>query len=445
MEWMPTKQQEVALSSTANEILLGGARGGGKTDAALVWFLDIHEIKEARGLVIRRNAVDLADFIDRSRQLYVHFGARFRGNPTEIHFPSGAIIYTGHLGQPDAYTRFQGWEIHRLLIEEATHIPTELLYEKLLGSVRSTVEGLKTQVLLTTNPGGPGHEWVKERFQIDIKPANIRFDRVKEVAGKIIKRTLLYVPATVDDNPHLKEKDPDYVAFLESLPDGLREQWRYGKWDDFEIDGAYYNKQMNKAREEGRITSIPIEPQLPTYTFWDLGIADAMSIWILQPFGKELRMVAYYENTGEGLPHYISWLNDFRDKHEIVFSGHYAPHDINVRELSSGRSRIEIARGLGINFRTVSNKSIMDGIEATRAILSRVWFDAERCSTGIKSLRNYRKEYDEKRAVFKQQPLHDWSSHASDAFRMFAVQWKETMASGMQNKTVVTSNDWSVF
>ena len=416
-EWRPTPQQEVALSSTANEILFGGARGGGKTDAALTWFLDIKDNSKARGLVIRRNAVDLGDFVDRARMLYANFGGKIKGNPSEIHFPSGAIIYTGHLGQPDAYTRFQGWEIHRLLIEEVTHIPTEELYERLLGSVRSTVDGLKTQVFLTTNPGGAGHEWVKDRFQIDILPPNKRFDRDG--------RTFLYVPATVDDNPHLKEKDPDYVKFLEGLPEALREQWRYGKWDDFDVDGAYYNKQMNQAIEDKRITRIPVEPQLKTFTFWDLGISDAMSIWVLQVYGHELRMIAYYENTGESLQHYINWLQDFRDKYNFRYDGHYAPHDIEVRELSSGRSRREMARQMGINFKVVKNTSIMDGIEATRNILSRVWFDSERCKQGIKCLRNYRKEFDEKRNIFKSQPLHDWSSHGADSFRMFGVAWKD--------------------
>ena len=427
-EWRPTKQQEVALSSTANEVLFGGARGGGKTDAAQVWFLDMAENKQARGLVIRRNAVDLADFIDRARQLYSHFGAKIKGNPSEIHFPSGAIIYTGHLGQPDAYTRFQGWEIHRLLIEEVTHIPTETLYEKLLGSVRSTVDGLKTQVFLTTNPGGPGHEWVKERFQINISPANKRFERDG--------RTFLYVPATVDDNPHLKEKDPDYVKFLESLPETLREQWRYGKWDDFEVDGSYYNKQITVAANDGRITRVPIEPQLKTYTFWDLGISDAMTIWVLQVYGKELRMVAYYENNGESFQHYANWLEDLRTQYDFKYDGHYAPHDIQVRELSSGRSRLEMAQKIGINFRVVKNTSVADGIEASRNILSRVWFDSERCKDGIRALKNYRKEFNEKLNTYKDHPLHDWASHGADSFRMFAVTWHDRIAEGIMNKPI---------
>ena len=155
IEWRPSPIQELALSTTASEVLFGGSRGGGKTDTALIWLTYDTDNPELRGLVIRRNATDLADFVDRARIRYTPLGAKVAGNPAVIKFPSGATIYTGHLGTPDAYTKYQGWEIHRLLMEEVTHIPSEKLYEKLLGSVRSTVEGIETQVLLTTNPGGP--------------------------------------------------------------------------------------------------------------------------------------------------------------------------------------------------------------------------------------------------------------------------------------------------
>ena len=186
IEWKPTPIQELALATTADEVLFGGSRGGGKTDTALQWLLYDSDKPALRGLVIRRNATDLEDFIDRARIKYSPLGAKVAGNPTVIKFPSGAMIYTGHLATPDAYTKYQGWEIHRLLMEEVTHIPTEKLYEKLLGSVRSTAEGIKTQVLLTTNPGGPGHEWVKDRFSIDSKPSKIKF-------ADEIGRTRIYI------------------------------------------------------------------------------------------------------------------------------------------------------------------------------------------------------------------------------------------------------------
>ena len=418
--WMPTDTQQIALSSTADEILFGGSRGGGKSDTSVRWFLYYTDNPKFRGLVIRRNATDLVDFIDRMRTVYQPLGAVITGNPAVVKFPSGSLIYTGHLATADAYTRFQGWEIHYLLIEEVTHIPSVKQYEKLLGSVRSTVPGIKTQVFLTTNPGGPGHEWVKERFAIDNKPSKIKFSRDG--------RTFIYVNATIRDNPHLMEKDPSYMRYLESLPENLKEQWLNGSWADMDVDGAYYIKQMNVAEKDGRITTVPIESSLKTYTFWDLGISDATSIWIVQANGKEIRVVDYYENNGEGLKHYVNYLHDLRDKYNFTFDGHYLPHDIRVRELSTGQSREVALRKMGINCRLVPNKGVADGIEAARNIIGRCWFDADRCKEGIRSLKNYRKEFDEKKDTYKDQPLHDWSSHAADAFRYFALSWTENIS-----------------
>ena len=417
IEWKPTPVQEIALSSTADEVLFGGSRGGGKTDTALQWLMYDIDNPELRGLVVRRNATDLADFIDRARMKYRPVGATVSGNPSVIKFPSGAMIYTGHLGTPDAFTKYQGWEIHRLLMEEVTHIPSERLYEKLLGSVRSTVDGVTPQVFLTTNPGGAGHEWVKERFCIDTKDSRLKFFKDG--------RSFIYVNATIRDNPHLLKKDPQYLKYLESLPEHLREQWLNGSWDDMDVEGAYYIKQMNQAARDSRITIVPFESSLRTYTFWDLGISDAMSIWTVQVNGNEIRMVDYYEHTGEGLAHYINYLHDLRDRYNISYTAHYAPHDIAVRELSTGVSREVTARKMGINFIKVKrSNSVSSGIEAGRNILGRCWFDAERTKEGVRCLKNYRKEFDEKLNRFKDQPLHDWSSHGADAFRTFAVAFQ---------------------
>ena len=427
--WEPTPLQFEALETTADEVLFGGSRGGGKTDAALQWLLYDIDNPALRQLVIRRNATDLTDFIDRARLKYEPMGAKFRGNPTEIHFPCGSKIYTGHLGTPDAYTKYQGWEIQRLLMEEVTHIPSEKLYEKLLGSVRSTVKGIKCQIFLTTNPGGPGHEWVKDRFCIGTRPNKIRFAQNG--------RTFIYIPATIRDNPHLMEKDPGYLKYLQNLPEDLREQWLNGSWDDFDIDGAYYINQLNIASRDGRICTVPFEPSLKTYTFWDLGINDNMSIWTMQILGNEIRMVDYYENSGEGLAHYINYLHDLRDRYNFTFTGHYAPHDIEVRELSSGVTRKTTAAKMGISFITIKRtNSVSDGIEAGRNIMSRIWFDATRCKHGIKCLKNYRKEFDEKHNRFKDKPLHDWASDCADAFRTFAVAWTVKTNDSQKNNGV---------
>ena len=408
--WKPTSQQEKALSSLAYETLFGGARGGGKTDAGIYWLLyDVHHPK-LRCLVIRKNAIDLSDWIERAKSSFAPFGAKCIGNPAQFVFPSGAIIKTGHLNDEKAFEKYQGHEYHRMLIEELTHIPSEHHYIKLISSCRSSDKDIKPQIFATTNPGSAGHTWVRKRFIDAHTPEQIH---IAEDTG----RSRLYVPATIDDNPYLKEADPDYVKYLEGLPEALKAQWRYGSWDDVEVEGAYYAKLLTAER----ITRVPIETSLQVHTFWDLGVGDSTAIWFVQKYGKEIRVINYYENNGEGLPHYINMLHDFRSKHNIVYGRHTAPHDIQVRELTTGKSRKETAQKLGIEFVVAPNLSIDDGIEAVRNTLPICYFDKERCEQGIDALRNYRKEFDEKRQVWKSYPLHDWTSHGSDAFRYFAI------------------------
>lgn len=183
------------------------------------------------------------------------------------------------------------------------------------------------------------------------------------------------------------------------------------------IAGAYYASQLMQAEEDGRLTNVPYETSLAVDTFWDLGMDDSTTVWFVQRAGQELRVIDYYESSGEGLAHYAHVLQDKR----YVYGRHFAPHDIQVRELGSGKSRLETARGLGIPFQVAPNLSVEDGIEAARNILSRCWFDQTKCQRGLNALKSYHKEWDEKNKVYRTHPEHDWSSHAADAFRIFAV------------------------
>ena len=222
--------QTLSLSiSDTYETLYGGARGGGKTMCGLAWLLRGTENPKYRALVIRRNAEDLADWVDRARAMYPH--AKVTGKPATITFPSGAVIRCGHLKDENAYEKYQGHEYHRIVIEELTQIPNEESYLKLVSSCRSTVEGLSPRVFCTANPGGKGHQWVKNRF-IDGHTAMKSFKDTES------GRKRIYIPATIDDNPTLVNHDPDYVKYLESLPEPLRSAWRFGDWDVFA--GQYF-------------------------------------------------------------------------------------------------------------------------------------------------------------------------------------------------------------
>jgi phage terminase large subunit len=201
------------------------------------------------------------------------------------------------------------------------------------------------------------------------------------------------------------------------------------------VQGSYYGIQILKAEEDKRITNVPIESTIPVNTVWDLGINDTTAIWFWQDVGQEVRLIDYYEASGEGLAHYAKVL---QDKH-YLYGTHYAPHDIEVRELGSGKSRIETARSLGINFQLVTKLSIEDGIEAARNIWSKVWLDKTRCERGLNALKSYHKEYDEENKTYRNHPEHDWSSNGSDSFRYLAVAHKKRQA--VYNTPVYTPSD----
>jgi len=212
------------------------------------------------------------------------------------------------------------------------------------------------------------------------------------------------------------------------------------------IRGAVYGKEMAAALRDDRIGFIPIEPSIPVHTFWDLGISDSMSIWFVQAVGKEIRFVNYYEHTGEGMAHYINHLDQFKRDHGINYGEHFAPHDIEVRELSTGKSRRDTALQMGIAFRVVQQHKVADGIEATRRLFSRFWFDEKRCRHGIECISQYRYEYDEKKGVFRDSPLHDWASHCADSLRQLAMGWQEVLTQKERSHApVMAQSDFEVF
>jgi hypothetical protein len=152
-----------------------------------------------------------------------------------------------------------------------------------------------------------------------------------------------------------------------------------------------------------------------------LGIADSMSIWFSQSLKSgQTRLIDYYEASGEGFPHFVKVLRE----RPYVYGEHWAPHDIAVRELGTGKSRLETAKALGLTFKVTPNIPFEDGIAAARLMLQKCWFDSSKCSVGLTSLRNYRKQFNARLNEFTGTPVHDIYSHAADAFRGLAVRHK---------------------
>lgn len=185
---------------------------------------------------------------------------------------------------------------------------------------------------------------------------------------------------------------------------------------DAAVLGAYYGKLLAAADRDGRIAAVPWDPALPVHTAWDLGIGDSTAIWFCQRAGLEVRLIDYYEASGVGLDHYARALGE----RAYVYGEHILPHDAAVKELGTGKSRVETLASLGIRPRVLPMMKVEDGINAARILLPQCRFDAERCRRGIEALRQHRREWDERLRAFKARPLHDWTSHAADAFRYLA-------------------------
>jgi hypothetical protein len=184
------------------------------------------------------------------------------------------------------------------------------------------------------------------------------------------------------------------------------------------IVGAYYGRLMADAEREKRICGVPYDPAAPVWTAWDLGIRDATAIWFAQVIGREIRIIDYYESGGVDLGHYVREIVG----RPYVYAGHIVPHDVQARELGTGRSRLEVLESLGLRgLRLAPLHRFEDGVNAVRMLIPRCWFDAARCARGLDALKLYRTEHDERLQVLRRHPVHDWTSHAADAFRYLAM------------------------
>jgi hypothetical protein len=238
------------------------------------------------------------------------------------------------------------------------------------------------------------------------------FYRLYEHAKK--EKNWLPLLLTVDDTKLISDQELEDANKLMS-EDEFNQEW----YCSFEasIKGAYYAKEISLAREEQRITNVPYDKYAEVHTWWDIGIGDSTTIGFFQHIGKERHMIDYHEASGEGLEYYVKILKE----KNYNYGKHYAPHDAQAREKGSGKSYVEIAKEFGIEFEIVPKLSIEQGINAGRMKFNTLWIDETRCERFLDALSQYRKEWNDKMGDFKKNPLHDWTSHAADMFRYWAV------------------------
>lgn len=208
--------------------------------------------------------------------------------------------------------------------------------------------------------------------------------------------------------------------------------------------GAYYGKEILDAEKSGRICRVEYDPTVLVYTAWDLGYSDDTTIWFYQMVGNEIHVIDYHSSNGEDVPYYAGIILGLKQhpvtEDPLPFHGdratgkpyryglHWLPHDARAKTLAAqGKSIVEQLAGyLGLGkLRIVPSLSLQDGIQASRMVLKKCWFDEETTERGVKCLREYQREYDNVSKTFKDKPKHDYTSHGADAFRMLAIAYKK--------------------
>ena len=332
--------------------------------------------------------------------------------------------------------------MHKLLADQIEELGLGWFYEILQTTIRGkngtefAFAGLRHNANKLKSFEGVDRVWVEEAQTVSKGSWDVLIPTIRKEGSEIwlsfnpeletdetYKRFVLNPPKSAqlininwNDNPWFPEVLRDEMLDLKARDfDAYLNVWQ--GHCKVALDGAVYANELRAAQDAKRMCKVPYDPTQPVMTFWDLGWADSTSIWYAQRIGFEYHLIDFMQDSQRPLQHYMSEVL----RKPYTYTAHYLPHDAEAKNLGTGRSIQELARAtLGADRVRITPKlSIADGINAARTIFANCWFDEEKCADGIQALRHY--HYDKTDDKTSRTPVHDWSSHAADAFRYFAV------------------------
>lgn len=222
---------------------------------------------------------------------------------------------------------------------------------------------------------------------------------------------------TVKDTKHISEEQIQKEIDSGEISWDLAQQEYYCSFQLGSV-GAYYHEIINKLKLEGKVGFYPYDIALgPVITVWDLGLDNHCVVLFVQLSGSSVRIIECYDKIHGGLVDYIKYVLS----RDYIYAGHYAPHDIDTREISTGVARMDIAESYGISFNIVPKLKVQEGIESVRCMLPRTLINQPMCKDLIRALETYHRTYDEARGRYDEHPYKDWSEHMADAMRYLAV------------------------
>ena len=276
-------------------------------------------------------------------------------------------------------------------------------WDLLLPTVREEDKklGFSSEVWVTWNPESK-YSATHERFRLNF-PTD----------SKIVQ-------LNYQDNPWFPDVlEAQRIEDREKRPDQYEWIWEGG----FLVftEGSYYASELRRVKDEDRLGTVRYDRSKGVITSWDLGVGDSTAVIFSQFIGTEVHIIDYYEASGAGLEHYVKMLQD----KGYVYDQHIFPHDVRVRELGSGKSRIEMLEDLGVhNIEIAPQLLIDDGIQQVRTLLDKCYFDEGKTEKLWDALNNYSRDWDENGKTWRMRPKHDWSSHACDSMRYLAVGYQ---------------------
>ncbi len=406
--------------------ILYGGRGGAKSWGVARALLLMGASRKLRWLCTREFQTSIRDSVHRlmaDQVTALGLGGFYEVQREGIYGKNGTEF--GYLGLHHNISNLKSWEgADGCWVEEA-HTVSDSSWNVLIPTIRK--DG--SEIWITMNP----------EFEDD--PTYMRFIERPPKTALLINinwRDNPWFPSVLDmERRDLLERDPDAY---DHVWEGHCRQW---------LEGAIYSTELRRLFQDNRVAAVPHDPVAPVYTAWDLGSTDDTAIWWYQVIGGEIHILESYASNHGSLSEYATQILGRQVQIDLVgddvkarigarveelahrraynYGKHFLPHDARAKTLAAkGKSIIEqLAAALTFDMLAiVPNIGIEDGIQAARSMFHRVWFDKDGCAEGVKALRRYQRKFNEDTNSFSRQPLHNWTSHYADAFRMLAVAWQ---------------------
>ncbi len=338
-------------------------------------------------------------------------GVKFHETELRCDLPNGSRITLLSSEQPDS---LRGLFLDGVCIDEVAQVEPRLWNE----IIRPALSDRKGFCYFIGTPAGMGNLFY-DLYQYALGDDKWYTYTAKASETKIIDQEELdAAKAQMGDTRYRQEFECDWIA---------------------NIEGSVYGNILKDLEEKKQLTKIGYDPSLEVHTAWDLGVDDSTAITFFQKLGNQIMVIDYYENNREGLPHYVKVVKD----KDYIYGDHFAPHDIEVMEFSTGKTRNEVAYQLGIRFRILPKLNLEDGIHSLKMILPRCWFNVETTQPLINALRQYHRKYNEKIKMFSNKPVRDWSSHACDSARYMAMSITD-MSDKRRPNQKITEHEYSI-